>query len=371
MFSRILVGIDDSQPSKDAVVLAARLAREHGGRLMLCHSVNWLPLMAQMEPGTVADQATIIDGLKQQGEALLAQAAEAAKLFSIDAERHNVEGEPAESLLKLADEAECRLIVMGTHGRRGLGHMFIGSTTEAVLRGSMIPVLAIRTGERIASTTRRCFERIIVGIDDSDPSDAAIKTVLELPAEDRRRILFCSVADVNTFIGLGAQGYYYTKIRGDLYDQAQRIVDSAVASVRSHGVTAEGQVVEGSTSDELIAVAKEQEADLIVMGSHGRRGMQRLFLGSVAESVVRTAPVPVLVVRTAVQRSDAVDVTSSDVGRRSSKRSISLRKGEFQQAVTSADDTGLIAGEQLITKAETVLPPQTRPGRSRSTTKHA
>jgi nucleotide-binding universal stress UspA family protein len=265
---------------------------------LLCHSVNWVPLIAEFESGgVVVDPNPIIDGLKQQAEALLTQAAETAKRLGAAAEQRTVEGEAAESILKLASEAECRLILMGNHGRRGLGRLFIGSTTEAVLRGSTVPVLTVRAGMKIAGETRRCFERIVVGIDDSEPSDAAIKTVLELPAEDRRHVLLCSVADSDSVIGW--RDYHYPTILDDLQEQAQHVVDEAAAAARARNVAAEGQVVEGSTSDALIAAAQKEEADLIVLGSHGRRGIRRFFLGSVAESVVRAAPVPVLVVRTA------------------------------------------------------------------------
>ena len=276
-------------------MLAARLAREHDGELLLCYSVNWLPLIAD-SAGAYVDPVPIIDGLKQQGDALLAQAADTAQRLGIDAKRCSVEGEPAESILKVADEAGCRLTVMGTHGRRGLGRLFIGSTTEAVLRGSTIPVLTVRPGMKIAGETRRCFERILVGVDDSEPSDAAVKTVVTFSPEDRRQVLFYNVVDTGSLSGVRA--YDYVAIRNDLYDQAQNVVDNAVTAARTHDVTADGRVAEGNAADALIAAANGQEADLIVMGSHGRRGIRRFFLGSVAESVVRVAPVPVLVVRT-------------------------------------------------------------------------
>jgi len=305
LFSRILVGVDDSEPSKEGVALAARLAREHGGELLLCYAVDWLPLIAN-SAGAYVDPGPVIEGLKEQGDALLAQAADSAKHFRVDAKRCLVEGAPAESILKVAGDAECRLIVMGTHGRRGLGRLLIGSTSEAVLRGSTIPVLTVRPGMKIAAERGRCFERILVGIDASEPSDAAVKTVCEFSAEDRRRLLFFSGVDVGALSGV--RGYDYLAIRDDLFAQAQQIVDDAVALARTHNVAAEGRLVEGDAADALVATAKEQETDLVVVGSHGRRGIRRFFLGSVAESVVRAAPVPVLVVRTS---ASATETTAS------------------------------------------------------------
>jgi nucleotide-binding universal stress UspA family protein len=191
-----------------------------------------------------------------------------------------VENEPARRILELATDEKCSLIVMGTHGRQGLQRLVLGSTTEAVLRESTIPVLTVHAGMRHAETSQRCFESIVVGIDESEPSDAAIQIVLELPANERRRVLFCSAADSN-----------------DAREHAQRVLGKAIGLARARDISVSGLVISGTPHEALLIVAQQEGADIIVLGSHGRRGFQRLFLGSVAESIVRTAPLPVLVVR--------------------------------------------------------------------------
>jgi nucleotide-binding universal stress UspA family protein len=283
VFSRILVGIDDSEASTKAVTFAARLSSEHGGQLIIAHSVNWLPVMTQIAAsGAIIDSTLVIDDLKAEGEALLDRAVNAAKRCGADAQRRALEGEPAQSILAQAAEAKCSLIVMGTHGRKGLERLFVGSTTEAVLRGSTIPVLTVLPGTTIAGPGKRCIERIVAGVDASEPSDAAIQTILDLPAEDRQHVIFYSIA--------GA--------REDEGDQAHRVVGKAVGLANARGISAKGRVIAGHPAEALIAAAQLQAADLIVLGSHGRRGLQRLFLGSVAEGVVRNSVLPVLVVRT-------------------------------------------------------------------------
>jgi nucleotide-binding universal stress UspA family protein len=301
LFSRILVGVEDSEPSRDAVALAARLAQEHGGRLALCHAVNWRPMIAEIaSTGAVVDPDPIVDELRAAGEAALARAGRIAADAGVAAEPHRFEGDPAEAIVGFAAENGCSLIVMGTHGRKGLGHLVLGSTTEAVLRYSTIPVLTVHAGAKLAAAARRCFERIVVGVDDSQPSDAAIETIVDLPTEDRREVIFCSAADGQDVIG--GRGYYYAEVHEALHEHAQYVVDKAVALARAHGVAAEGRVVDGSAERALIDAATDRSADLIVLGSHGRRGMRRFFLGSVAESVVRSALIPVLVARTAAAR---------------------------------------------------------------------
>ncbi len=293
LFSRILVGVDDSDPSQHAIAFAARLAREHDGQLLVCHSVDWLPIVSNaVSSGAVVDTTPIIDSLKEDGAKLLAQAEATAKRFGVVAERHALEGNAAAGLLQLIVDAGCSLIVMGTHGRRGLGRLYIGSTTEEVLRGSTIPVLTLRS-ETTTNEARRCIKRVLVGLDDSEASDAALDVVLNLPAEDRQQVLFYSVVDIDTQVGIVRS----PTVEAYEYAQAKNIVDGALASARALGLDARGYAVEGRPDDVIVDAAKEAAADLIVVGSHGRRGIRRFFLGSVAERIVRTATVPVLVVR--------------------------------------------------------------------------
>jgi len=296
LFGRILVAIDDSEPAKTALALGARLAREHDGELVLCHALNWLPIIAEIEStGVIFDPQPTIEGLTRNAQAMLDGASQDALRFGVAAKHHLIEGEPAKAILALANKLRCGTIVMGTHARGGLGRLFIGSTTEAVLRGSSIPVLTVRPGTVLALEPRKCFERIVVGADESEPARAAIDTVVGHAAADDCHVLFCSVVDFDAVVG--SHGYYDTSLQASLYDDAQRVVDRAVTEARANDVAAEGRIAEGNASRALIAVAKRENADLIVTGSHGRNGVRRVFLGSVAETIVRMSPVPVLVVR--------------------------------------------------------------------------
>jgi nucleotide-binding universal stress UspA family protein len=282
IFSRILVGIDGSDASSEAVTLAARLACEQRSQLIFCHSVNWAPVISGMvSAGTMLGAAPIVADLKQAGQALLDRARDSAMRVGALAETRMVENDPARRILELATDEKCSLIVMGTHGRQGLQRLVLGSTTEAVLRESTIPVLTVHAGMKYADASHRCFESIVVGIDESEASDAAIAAVLELPVDERQRVLFCSAADLSN----------------DAREHAQRVLGKAIGLARARDIAVSGLVISGTPHEALLIVAQQEGADIIVLGSHGRRGFQRLFLGSVAESIVRTAPLPVLVVR--------------------------------------------------------------------------
>lgn len=304
LFARIVVGIDDSEPSSFAASYGARLARDHHSQVLFCHAVNWLPIIAEASSSGIAVDATpIIDALKDAGAALLDQAVATAKRFGVEADRRALEGDPATALLTLAHDADCTLILMGTHGRRGLSRLFLGSTTEAVLRGSTIPVLTLRSANAADEEGRRCLGRVLVGIDNSEQADAALEVALELPPEDRRELLLYSVVDIDVPVGLA----YTATAQAQTYAQAQSVMEHAVATARIRGVTAHGYAVDGRPDNVIVNAATEKGADLIVLGSHGRRGLRRFFLGSIAETVVRSAGAPVLVVRTSVEvpRSEA------------------------------------------------------------------
>ena len=295
IFSRIVVGVDGTEAADEAIALAARLAREHDGQLIICHAVDIVKaLTAIAGSGAFIDPASTIAELKQAGELILAKAVERARGAGVEAQCRLIEGEPGQSILDLAHSAESSMIVIATHDRRELERIFIGSTTNGVLRGSTIPVLTVRAGLQWSAKAGRCFEHILVGIDDSEPSDAALTAVLNFPAEDRRRVQLCGVA--GSAVVIGGRGYH-DAVMDEMREQTEHVIDAAVAKARAHGVVAESHVVDGDAKTALIAAASENHADLIVLGSHGRRGLRRLFIGSVAEGVVESATLPVLVVR--------------------------------------------------------------------------
>lgn len=283
VFSRILVGIDDSEAAQTALSFGVRLAREHEGELILANAVDWMPIISEaVSSGAIVDTTSIVEDLKAAGREQLERALADAKRQGVAARMCACEGEPATRILETAADAKCSLIVMGTHGRHGLQRLFLGSTAEAVLRGSALPVLMVRAGSKRPDARRRCFERIAVGIDESEPSQAALQTAVELATVDRCAIDFYSVARSDV----------------DARQQAMRVIGKAVAAANARGIAAKGHVVGGDPKEALLARAQQSEADLIVLGSHGRRGLERFFIGSVAEHVVRSSPLPVLVVRT-------------------------------------------------------------------------
>jgi len=150
------------------------------------------------------------------------------------------------------------------------------------------------------------FRRILVPIDGSGPSRVGLERAIALARNQQARLRLMHVVDENGVV----QGMEPTMNVGDLLDglvaDGRKILAAAAATVKKHGVKADTvlyEVLIGRVADRIVREAAKWHADVIVMGTHGRRGIGRLVMGSDAENVLRQSPVPVLLVRGAKRRS--------------------------------------------------------------------
>jgi nucleotide-binding universal stress UspA family protein len=143
------------------------------------------------------------------------------------------------------------------------------------------------------------YKRILVAVDGSPTSNKGLREALRLAKGGGARLVLINVVnEFHAFVGL--DGPAPIDIVPMLREGGKRILARAQAVARKAGVTPVAvmrEVVGGPAADAIVREAKKQRADLIVLGTHGRRGMRRMVMGSDAEQVVRTSPVPVLLVR--------------------------------------------------------------------------
>jgi nucleotide-binding universal stress UspA family protein len=143
--------------------------------------------------------------------------------------------------------------------------------------------------------------KILLAVDGSKYSDAAIKAVESKLRKEEADVLVLQVVEPRMFSTPPqmAAGYEpeLSEIMKEQFKQAQQNVDRAAGELKAAGFNAKGRVVEAETRSGILDQASEWHADLIVVGSHGRKGLQRFMLGSVAESVARGAYCSVLIVR--------------------------------------------------------------------------
>jgi nucleotide-binding universal stress UspA family protein len=141
------------------------------------------------------------------------------------------------------------------------------------------------------------FTKIAVPLDGSACSEEALDVALELAQKESAELAICSIVDPLVVSGTTPPSPAISQMLAAREIESRRMVEAAVNKARSAGVKAEGETHFGLPLDEILRFVKRQRADAIVIGTHGRSGLKRLFLGSVAESVLRAAPCPVVVVR--------------------------------------------------------------------------
>ena len=153
MFKRILVPIDGSSTSNRGLQQAVQLARGNGTTVCLLHIVDEHIIVQQAEAmATVTDE--YLEALRESGRKLLAKAQSAAKRQGVDCKTvlvENIMGSVADIIVEQAKKQRADVIVMGTHGRRGVRRLVLGSDAEGVVRTSPVPVLLVRAGTRRAA----------------------------------------------------------------------------------------------------------------------------------------------------------------------------------------------------------------------------
>lgn len=150
MYQTILVPVDGSETAERGLQEALKLAQVMKSKLHLLNVVDEYPLMVEM--ASVVNAEELRQSMRQYADGVLAKASQAAGKLGIAAESHRAEitsGRVASVILSKARELGCDLIVMGTHGRRGLSRSLLGSDAELVLRSSGVPVLLVRQPEGV------------------------------------------------------------------------------------------------------------------------------------------------------------------------------------------------------------------------------
>ncbi len=154
MYKKILIAVDGSETSKKALDAALQMARESGGKVQLLHVVNELGYFSGHD-AYGAQIAELIELARQSGHKILDEAIDAATAAGVAAERVFVE-KFTETLGDIVSATATRLgsdlIVVGTHGRRGIGRLLLGSGAEQIIRFASVPVLVVRTPETKSST---------------------------------------------------------------------------------------------------------------------------------------------------------------------------------------------------------------------------
>jgi nucleotide-binding universal stress UspA family protein len=270
---RLLVPVDESKTSARAVDLALRIAAAFGSKIQFVHVVDLTAAVAGWaSPYSAPDVGVISDGLEEQSRIALASAVARAAAAGVMSETLELRGAPADAIVEAAKSTRAEAIVVGTHGREGASRFFLGSVAECALRTAGVPVFVASPHSCAAS-----FTRIAVALDDSDPAGAALEFAMDIARPAATLVLAHVVA------------------AGRI--NATDLIDRATAKVRERGLKVETVFIEAEPIAGLLDIAHTHDIGLLVIGTHGRRGVHRLLVGSVAEGVIRECTVPVVALR--------------------------------------------------------------------------
>ncbi len=241
------------------------------------------------------DEELVRQYLSEQVEELRAAGASAKMAFT--------RGEAAEGILSIAEREGADLVAIGTHGRSGVTRWLFGSVASRVLESSPIPVLFLhpRTGED-KGAPGPVIKKILVPVDGSEVAASVIPAIEGFARTMGASLVFFSaVAPITTYPGFeSSQGAAIGDVMGEILEQAKTVTGRAAEGAVANGIEATSAVVLSSAVDGILQAADETNADLIAIATHGRGGLGRAVLGSVADGVVRrSADRPVLVIRPA------------------------------------------------------------------------
>lgn len=278
-YRKILVAFDGSPSARNALVAAAGMARE---------GESWIKVLAVV-PTYEGDLALVgVSNIKETiagpGQGLLTEAVRIADAEGVHILTNLEQGEPYERIVRVAEDENCDLIVMG---RRGLSHLereLMGGVTARVIGHTDKNVLVVPEDGTLS------WQEILVATDGSENSESAVDLAIDIAREHSAGLTAVSVVYTNDeFIAL-APGQIEL-----LAGKAHAILDNVKARARSKGIDVAAFVKEGETHQAITSLAAELNSSIIVMGTHGRKGLSRWLMGSVTERTIGYASCPVMV----------------------------------------------------------------------------
>jgi nucleotide-binding universal stress UspA family protein len=296
----ILCPTDFSEFSRRALEHAVALARTHGAELSVLHVSPFMVVMARDLPyvpsGLPLDAAT-----RARLLADLEAATAPARAAGLTPQLVLVEGDPSDEILKQAGKAAADLVVMGTHGRRGLDGLVLGSVARRVVQKAGCAVLTVPLRPDGAAAPVPSYEHVLCAVD-LGRSEETLAAAFSFAHAARARLTLLYVLEgvPQLEAAVRMDGMDWPGFRDRLEKSArQNLRDAASAAVCRGGDGAmwDEMVASGKPYREILEIANAKGISLIVMGIHGQSAIQRMFFGSTTLHVVQQARCPVLTVR--------------------------------------------------------------------------
>lgn len=302
MFRTIMVPLDGTRFAEAALPTAMYFAKRYGAPLELVTVWQPAPTIGFM-PESVNDLLEVErEGQENDRRYMAAVAKKVQDAVGSEVSVRYLVGQPASELARRAGAGGKDLVVMSTHAHGPITRAFVGSVSDRVMRTASVPLLLIRPGDatpEVELVPTPPFRRVLVPLDGSPLAETALDdSLLDCLETERSEITLLHVTGFPA--GPSHTGYEVVaepgeRVWGDSTDAEAYLASVAEPIAASWGCRVTTRVVVNATTGAAIVdFAKSNGIDLIAMATHGRGGAARLILGSVADTVVRTSPVPTL-----------------------------------------------------------------------------
>ncbi len=201
----------------------------------------------------------------------------------------------AAGIVTASDDLDAELVMMASHGRTGVRRMVMGSVADAVVRTASRPVLVVRAGS--APQEARGLGRVLLPLDGSSRSEAALALAVRVAQATGATLELAQVVPWSWALVASAPEAYLPEGLDEQLEQGARDYLQQAAAKLPAGLRAEVKVLRGDPATTLIDHAAATHAGLVVMSTHGRGGVTRWALGSVADKLLRAGGLPLLLVR--------------------------------------------------------------------------
>jgi nucleotide-binding universal stress UspA family protein len=309
MYKSILVPLDGSVFAEHALPLALSISRRASASLTLLHVHS--PLAMMYADGASAFDETLDRQLMEQQQAYLESTARRLRDSScLTVHSELLEGETADAIRAAATSKGVDFVVMTTHGRGPLGRFWLGSVADELVRRLPVPLLLLRPGEDPPDYRQEAvLKHVLLPLDGSPLAEQMIEPAVALGSLMEAQYTLLRIIKPVLPQPYKLQGASLTEladsvlkqietIQDSLHREAQDYLERVAAPLRDRSLQVQTQVaVEQQPGLAILREARAWAIDLIALETHGRRGLSRLVLGSVADKVIRGAACPVLVHR--------------------------------------------------------------------------
>lgn len=296
MTGEILVPLDGSRLSESVLPLAVEVARgtDSGLRLLYVH-----PEMNQL-PQVLLENGPLLPAHRYLSTLALSLQAPGFVVNSV------VESGPVvEQIEWVAQRQKCHLVALATHGRSGLGRAALGSVADKLIHITTQPLLLWKLEKEAPAHTGIHLRSIVVALDGSALGEAAFAEAQVLARRMKLKLHLVQVAPTAASIAAGVDpylGYYDPKLFDAIQESAETYLAVKSAAAREQGLEVQTAILSGAVASQLIDYADGLPGSMLAVSTHGRSGLGRWALGSVADRVIRGAHRPVLLVRPQVAR---------------------------------------------------------------------